>query len=209
MRGVNRAYLTTARGREPALAVEHRHVTKLHHGLRDTPFKANWVVDALSRILNAAEDFESIPEASNPCRLVVKFRERARDRWLIAEEFRRLGRVLVEAESCKGFSMHAVAAICPLLLTGCRKGEILNLRWSEVDLQANELRVPDTTTGGPRTISLSPRRLGCWQRSRAWMATRSWFRGARATELLFRMARKRKKARFSDGFGKAHLESLP
>lgn len=30
-----------------------------------------------SRIYNAAEDRGSIPEASNPCRLVVKFRERA------------------------------------------------------------------------------------------------------------------------------------
>ncbi len=36
-----------------------------------------------------------------------------------------------------------------------RKGEILNLRWGEVDLAADELRLPDTKTG-PRTISLSP-----------------------------------------------------
>jgi integrase len=54
--------------------------------------------------------------------------------------------------------VHAVAAI-RLLLTGCRKGEILNLRWSEVDLEANELRVPDTKTGS-RTISLSPEAAG-------------------------------------------------
>ncbi len=64
-----------------------------------------------------------------------------------------------DAETCKGVSVHVVAAIRLLLLTGCRKGEILNLRWSEVDLAENELRVPDTKTG-PRTISLSPEAAG-------------------------------------------------
>ena len=59
----------------------------------------------------------------------------------------------------QGGSVHTVAAIRLLLLTGCRKGEILNLRWSDVDLEANELRVPDTKTG-PLTISLSPEAAG-------------------------------------------------
>ena len=152
-------YIAPALGKKLALAVEHKHVTELHHDLRDTPFMANRVVDTLSRIYNAAEDRGSIPEANNPCRLVVKFRERARDRFLEEEEFRRLDRVLNDAETCKGVSVHAVAAIRLLLLTGCRKGEILNLRWSEVDLEANELRLPDSKTG-PRTISLSPGAAG-------------------------------------------------
>ena len=50
----------------------------------------------------------------------MKFRERARDRFLVEEEFRRLGRVLEEAETCKGVSVQAVAAIRLLLLTGWR-----------------------------------------------------------------------------------------
>ncbi len=152
-------HIVPALGKRPALAIEHSHVTELHHGLRHIPFMANRVVDTLSRIYNAAEDRGSIPEASNPCRLVVKFRERARDRFLTEGEFRRLGQVLDEAETRKGVSVHAVAAIRLLLLTGCRKGEILNLRWSEVDLEASELRLADTKTG-PRTISLSPEAAG-------------------------------------------------
>ena len=147
-------HIVPALARTPALAVDHRQVTELHHGLRQTPFMANRVVDTLSRIYNAAKDRGLIPEASNPCRLVMNFRERARERFLIDEEFRRLGRVLAEAETCKGVSVYAVAAI-RLLLTGCRKGEILKLRWSEVDLEAQELRLPDSKTG-TRTISLSP-----------------------------------------------------
>ena len=148
-------YILPELGRRPALAVDHKEVTELHHRLSAKPVMANQVVDTLSRIYNAAEDRGDIPEASNPCRLVVKNRERRRERFLTDEEFRRLGRVLDEAETRKGVSVHAVAAIRLLLLTGCRKGEILNLRWSEVDLEADELQLPDTKTG-PRTISLSP-----------------------------------------------------
>ena len=41
----------------------------------------------------------------------------------------------------------AIAAIRLLMLTGCRKSEILTLRWEYVDLEAGELRLPDSKTG--------------------------------------------------------------
>ena len=148
-------YILPELGKRPALAIGHKEVTELHHALSAKPVMANHVIDLLSRIYNLAEDRGQIPEMSNPCRLVAKNRERKRERFLTEEEFRRLGRVLDEAETCKGVSVHAVAAMRLLLLTGCRKGEILNLRWDQVDLEAGELRLPDTKTG-PRTITLSP-----------------------------------------------------
>ena len=55
----------------------------------------------------------------------------------------------------RGVSVHAVAAIRLLMLTGCRRNEILTLRWEKVDLEASELRLSDSKTG-PRAISLSP-----------------------------------------------------
>ena len=45
-------------------------------------------------------------------------------------------------------------AIRLLMLTGCRRNEILTLRWEDVHLEAQELRLADSKTG-PRTISLS------------------------------------------------------
>ena len=148
-------HILPALGGVSAPALDHAGVATLHHALSATPSMANRTVDVLSRIWNAAEDRGQLPEASNPCRLVVKNRERPRERFLSEEEFRRLGRVLAEAEWRKGVSVHAVAAIRLLLLTGCRRNEILTLRWAEVDLEARELRLSDTKTGA-RTVPLSP-----------------------------------------------------
>ena len=47
------------------------------------------------------------------------------------------------------------AAIRLLMLTGCRLSGVQKLRWEHVDLDAGELRLPDTKTGG-RTVPLAP-----------------------------------------------------
>ena len=148
-------HIVPALGKLSALEVGQAHVAELHYKLRDFPVMANQVLDTLSRIFKTAEDRGLVPEGSNPCRYQVRYKERKRERFLTEEEFRRLGRVLCEAETCRGVSVHAVAAIRLLMLTGCRRNEILTLRWEEVDLEANELRLSDSKTG-PRAISLSP-----------------------------------------------------
>ena len=48
-----------------------------------------------------------------------------------------------------------MAALRLLALTGCRRSEILALRWEHVDREAGELRLPDSKTG-PRLAPLSP-----------------------------------------------------
>ena len=129
-------------------------VTALHHGLRDTPVLANRAVHLLSRMYTLAEAWELVPPGRNPCLAVRRYRTRKRERFLTAEEYRRLGRALKQAESEGEIWPPAIAAIRLLVLTGCRRGEILNLGWADVDRTAGDLRLRDAKAG-PRMAPLT------------------------------------------------------
>ncbi len=137
-------------------AVDRAQVSRLHYQLRHTPYMANQVIQFLSKMFSLAEAWGLVPPGANPCRAVRKYRERSREQFLTPEEFRRLGRVLDEAEG-KGSAAwpRAAAAIRLLMLTGCRHGEIAALRWDDVDRTAGELRIRDSKSG-PRMVPLTP-----------------------------------------------------
>ena len=148
-------YLLPAFGARPLGRIGREEVAALQYRLHKTPIMANRVIDMLSRLFNMAEAWGVAPEGGNPCRFVKKYKERSCERFLSEEEFRRLGRVLDEVQAEGKVSANAVAAIRLLMLTGCRRGEIMMLRWEDVDLEAGELRLRDAKTG-PRQVALSP-----------------------------------------------------
>ena len=63
--------------------------------------------------------------------------------------------MLDEVEAEGRYLLSIVAALRLLMLTGCRRNEILTLRWEDVDLEAGELRLRDAKTGA-RSVALSP-----------------------------------------------------
>ncbi len=65
---------------------------------------------------------------------------------LDAAEYGRFGRALMAIEEA-GASWQAVACLWLLALTGCRRGEIQKLKWSEVDLEGHCLRLSDSKEG--------------------------------------------------------------
>ena len=82
----------------------------------------------------------------NPVRGVKRFPDGKNERFLSPAELARLGDVLDAAER-EGENPSAVAAIRLLALTGCRKAEILSLRWDYIDWEGACLRLPDSKSG--------------------------------------------------------------
>jgi integrase len=78
---------------------------------------------------------------------VKKYPEQKRERFLSPEEFAALGKALRDVEVDGSETQSAVDAIRLLMLTGCRLGEIITLKWDYVGLKARELRLPDSKTG--------------------------------------------------------------
>ena len=142
-------------GKVPIGALDRTHVAELHYRLRKTPVAANDTVGALSRMLNRAEAWGLVPAGSNPCRFVTPYRTRRLERFLTEDEFRHLGEALDDLEAGGRVTVHAAAAIRLLMLTGCRCGEVLTLRWEDVALERNEMKLRDSKTG-PRVVLLSP-----------------------------------------------------
>ena len=148
-------HIVPALGGMPIAAVGRAHVAALQHSLADRPATANQAIATLSRLIEQAGDWGLAPARGNPCRSVAKYRVRRCERFLTESEFRRLGRALDALEASGGISVHAAAAIRLLNLTGCRRGEILTLRWEDVRLEEGELRLRDAKTG-PRIVPLCP-----------------------------------------------------
>ena len=117
---------------------------------RTAPGGANRTLDILRQIMNYAIARGHIE--TNPTRGVKRNRRTPLTRFLSRDEIGRLHGALDEHAERGEESRKQADIICLLLLTGCRKGEIVGLRWSEVRGDAFELE--DSKTG-PRKVPLN------------------------------------------------------
>ena len=188
---VNRGYLKNHllphfAGR-PVADIDRKEVKNWFARLRATPVAADRSMPILSVIMREAEQMGLRPEGSNPCRGIRRYRRKGRERFLSDNELRRLSaRLSVHAERYP----HQVAAVRLLLLTGCRKSEVLTLRWS--DYREGHLFLRDSKTG-PRTVWLSqPARtiLDSIARTGGWIFPASRAAGPRSALWLDRVWRK-------------------
>jgi integrase len=122
--------------------------TKTRRGGNRHPNTVNKELQLLSRVFSMAVDNELAE--SNPCRRVRQLKcEWQRDRYLLPEEERQLMARLT------GRYAHLKPIVVIALNTGMRRGEILGLRWDEVDFVRNVLRVRRTKSGKERFLPMN------------------------------------------------------
>ena len=127
-------------GRRRVEEVTRRDIERMVKPLR--PVMRNRVLALTSRLFTLFESWEWC--SSTPVRFVDKAKEEPRDRTLTESEIVDLA-VALEAES--EASPAAVAAIRMATMTGLRIGEVMAMKWADVDFEGGRVTLPTTKTG--------------------------------------------------------------
>ena len=155
----------------PIDGIARPEVLEWFESLHAKPASANRSLPVLSVILRQAEVYGYRLEDSNPCKDIKRYRRRARERFLSQDEIRRVVEVLNRYDETRPLQ---AAVIRLLLLTGCRKGELLTLKWR--DYREGKLFLRDSKNG-PRTVWLSSAArevLDRLPRKSAWVFPSYW-----------------------------------
>ena len=160
-----RSVILPAMGKRKVSEVTRQDVIKLHQSQKQKAIQANRSVALLSKMFNLAEKWGFRPDGSNPCRLVERYKESKRKRYLSIEELSRLGQILQKVEGEGAELPGVLTAIRLIIFTGARLNEIITLRWENVNLDMGIMHIPDSKTGF-KTIPLSNTALQILQRAK-------------------------------------------
>jgi integrase len=123
---------------------------KIHRNMAAHPYGANRTLSVCSVMF--AKSIKWGWRETNPCKGVERYPEPARERYLSQKEIAGLSEVLA------AYPNQVVAnAVRFLLLTGARRGEVLKMKWADVDLETGVWVKPANTTKSkkPHRVPLS------------------------------------------------------
>jgi integrase len=129
------------------------HITSLlsEHRKTHAPASTNRVLILIRFIYNCAIKWETHGVDKNPTSKIEQFPvNNKRERYLTDEEAKRLFKAL---EASEAVMLKYIIAM--LLLTGARKGEVLNAQWSDIDTSMRLWRIERNKTGKTRHVPLS------------------------------------------------------
>lgn len=138
-------------GKQRLSSITVRDITNFHskEKERNTAVTANHYLILFRRMFNLAIKWGLLEK--NPAAGLEKFKTPPhRERYLSKEELPRFLNALEDMED-----RLSMAAIKLLLFTGCRKGEIPSLQWSQIKLDEGRLFLPVTKNGQGRSVVLN------------------------------------------------------
>jgi integrase len=134
--------------------IKQQSIIAFHHGMRAkgyAPATANRIVIMLRYMFNLAKKWGIEGAEKNPAVGVKLLEENnKRERYLNAEEVQRLNDAIQKSENSQ---LKYIIAL--LLLTGCRKRELLDAQWEHFDLDRCTWRIPISKSGKARHVPLS------------------------------------------------------
>jgi integrase len=133
-------HIRPALGRHKVKSVTFTDIDRLHRRISETaPYQANRCLALLSVMFALAVRWHM--RADNPCVGVARNKEHSRERYLTGDE---LARLLAALDGYR--DQHTAAIFKLLLLTGARRGEVLSMRWKDVDLGTGTWTKPHSRT---------------------------------------------------------------
>jgi integrase len=145
--------LVPALGHLRLSAVTTRDVAAYHSAekVRTSAVTSNHHLTLVKRMFNLAVKWGFVER--NPAAGVEKFKlPPHRERYLTKEELPRFLKALDELED-----RDAAAALSLALYTGCRRNEVMSLKWNQIRLDEGRIYLPQTKNGRSRSVLLNPR----------------------------------------------------
>lgn len=155
----------------PVTSIKRADIAQVHRDIgRDKPGAANRVLSLASKLFNHARDFFDV-EQMNPCSGIKRFPERSRERFLDADELKRLFAALDAHDNQKMADFFRLA-----LLTGARRGNLCSMAWDDVNLDRKTWTIPaEQAKGGESmTLPLSQAAVNVLKRRRMDAAGSAW-----------------------------------
>ena len=139
-------------GTRLAMAITTDDMAALHAEIgRKHPYAANRLLEVVRKMYNLGRKWGLVPhDKANPASGVERFPETKRRRFVTPDELPQLSKAI--DQEVDEYVRHAVWL---LLLTGLRRGELLNAKWSDIDWKQRTLSIPKTKNGEALLAPLS------------------------------------------------------
>ena len=156
---LNAWYLGPLQSR-PLADITRADLRELHAELGRTAGKvqANRVMELVGAVFNRAIKHE-VFDGPNPAEGIERFPQPSRDRRLMPDEAKRLFEAIAAepSENLRDFVMLS-------LWTGARRGNVLAMRWDEIDHTSRTWRIVQVKTGRPQIIALGDEEMAILER---------------------------------------------